>query len=46
MKKALLYVGDLVRKVDAAVPYASMALHIVPLLTPKYGETVIQLNES
>ena len=38
--------GDLARKVDSAVPYASMALNTVPLLAPEYAESAMQKDES
>ena len=44
--KALPYVGDLARKADAIVPYASMALNVVRLLAPVYDEAAMQLDES
>ena len=38
------YVGDLARKADTVVPYASMTLKSVPLLAPAYGKAAVQLD--
>ena len=44
--KAVPCIGDLARKVDAAVPYVSMGLKTVPLLAPENGEAALKLDES
>ena len=45
-EKALHYVGNVARKGDAVVPYASMALNTVSVLAPEYGVAAMQTDDS
>ena len=40
------YVSGLARRADSAVPYAPLAIVIMPLLAPAFGEAAMQLDDS
>ena len=40
--QALPYVCYLARKADSTAPYAQLAVKVVPLVAPEYGEAAMQ----
>ena len=44
--QALLYLGNVAGKADAAVPYISLGLKAVPLIAPEFAPTTLELDES
>ena len=43
--KVMLYIGDLARQADKAIPYVSTALKVVTLLALEYGEAAMAIGD-
>ena len=40
-----IFIGDLTRQADKAIPYVSTALKVLLLLAPEYGEAAIAIDD-